>query len=172
MTSGTGIHYKSVADAFTQIVAKDGVRSLFKGAGANIVRGVASAGVLSLYDKFQEMFFGKVYSGGPSLESIYPACVTNPGAPSRGMAYRLWLISTTTDGMSALSCKSKRQGIRYGGSLLLYGLGIILTDNELKVDVELLPEVEGGPGKTRSGNSSAVSLADGSQIHKGGRTTW
>jgi solute carrier family 25 (adenine nucleotide translocator) protein 4/5/6/31 len=39
---------------------------LFKGAGANILRGVAGAGVLSLYDKLQEVVFGKVYSGGNS----------------------------------------------------------------------------------------------------------
>ena len=64
MTSGTGVHYESVASAFSQIVAREGTRSLFKGAGANIMRGVASAGVLVLYDKFQELFFGKVYSGG------------------------------------------------------------------------------------------------------------
>jgi solute carrier family 25 (mitochondrial adenine nucleotide translocator), member 4/5/6/31 len=37
---------------------------LFKGAGANILRGVAGAGVLSLYDKLQEIMFGKVYAGG------------------------------------------------------------------------------------------------------------
>ncbi len=37
---------------------------MFKGAGANILRGVAGAGVLSLYDKLQEVMFGKVYSGG------------------------------------------------------------------------------------------------------------
>lgn len=30
----------------------------------NILRGVAGAGVLSLYDKLQELMFGKVYSGG------------------------------------------------------------------------------------------------------------
>ena len=64
MTSGGGVHYKSMFDCGSQIIKKEGTMSLFKGAGANIVRGVASAGVLSLYDKFQEMFFGKVYSGG------------------------------------------------------------------------------------------------------------
>jgi len=47
-----------------QIVAKEGTRSLFKGAGANILRGVAGAGVLALYDKLQRVMFGKVYSGG------------------------------------------------------------------------------------------------------------
>ena len=64
MTSGAGVHYKSMFDAGSQIVAKEGVESLFKGAGANILRGVAGAGVLSLYDKLQEVLFGKVYSGG------------------------------------------------------------------------------------------------------------
>ena len=64
MTSGGGVHYKSMFDAGSQIIAKEGARSLFKGAGANILRGVAGAGVLSLYDKLQQVLFGKVYSGG------------------------------------------------------------------------------------------------------------
>ncbi|KAF8922612.1 ATP:ADP antiporter [Mucidula mucida] len=64
MTSGSGVNYKSMFDAGSQIVAKEGTKSLFKGAGANILRGVAGAGVLSLYDKLQEIMFGKVYSGG------------------------------------------------------------------------------------------------------------
>jgi solute carrier family 25 (adenine nucleotide translocator) protein 4/5/6/31 len=64
MTSGSGVNYKSMFDAGSQIIAKEGVKSLFKGAGANILRGVAGAGVLSLYDKFQAIMFGKVYSGG------------------------------------------------------------------------------------------------------------
>jgi Mitochondrial carrier protein len=64
MTSGSGVNYKSMFDAGSQIVAKEGTKSLFKGAGANILRGVAGAGVLSLYDKLQEVMFGKVYSGG------------------------------------------------------------------------------------------------------------
>ncbi|KAN0100574.1 Mitochondrial carrier domain containing protein [Tylopilus felleus] len=64
MTSGAGVHYKSMFDAGAQIVAKEGTKSLFKGAGANILRGVAGAGVLSLYDKLQQVMFGKVYAGG------------------------------------------------------------------------------------------------------------
>jgi len=64
MTSGGGVHYKSMFDAGSQIIQKEGVKSLFKGAGANILRGVAGAGVLSLYDKLQEVMFGKVYAGG------------------------------------------------------------------------------------------------------------
>ena len=64
MTSGSNVHYKGIVDCARQIISKEGPRSLFKGAGANILRGVASAGVLSLYDQFQAIMFGKVYSGG------------------------------------------------------------------------------------------------------------
>ncbi|KKK25643.1 ADP/ATP carrier protein, partial [Aspergillus ochraceoroseus] len=49
MTSGEAVKYASSFDAFRQIVAREGVKSLFKGAGANILRGVAGAGVLSIY---------------------------------------------------------------------------------------------------------------------------
>jgi len=51
-------------DAARQIVAAEGVRSLFKGAGANILRGVAGAGVLSIYDQAQLLMFGKKFKGG------------------------------------------------------------------------------------------------------------
>jgi len=64
MTSGGTVHYNGMFDCYRQVVAREGHRSLFKGAGANILRGVAGAGVLSLYDKLQEVMFGKVYSGG------------------------------------------------------------------------------------------------------------
>ena len=64
MTSGGTVHYKSMFDAGSQIISKEGTKSLFKGAGANILRGVAGAGVLSLYDKLQQVMFGKVYAGG------------------------------------------------------------------------------------------------------------
>ena len=45
-------------------MAAEGVRSFFKGAGANILRGVAGAGVLSIYDQVQLLMFGKAYKGG------------------------------------------------------------------------------------------------------------
>ncbi|CAK9207532.1 unnamed protein product [Sphagnum troendelagicum] len=64
MTSGEAVKYKSSYDAFRQIVAKEGTKSLFKGAGANILRAVAGAGVLSGYDQLQILFLGKAYSGG------------------------------------------------------------------------------------------------------------
>ena len=58
------VKYSSSLDAARQIIAKEGVRSFFKGAGANILRGVAGAGVLSIYDQVQLLFFGKAYKGG------------------------------------------------------------------------------------------------------------
>ncbi|KAL4881320.1 mitochondrial carrier domain-containing protein [Aspergillus karnatakaensis] len=61
MTSGEAVKYSSSFDAFRQIVAKEGVKSLFKGAGANILRGVAGAGVLSIYDQVQLLLFGKKF---------------------------------------------------------------------------------------------------------------
>lgn len=53
MADGTSqaVKYKGSLDAARQILAKEGVRSFFKGAGANILRGVAGAGVLSIYDQ-------------------------------------------------------------------------------------------------------------------------
>nr|PNR61671.1 hypothetical protein PHYPA_000094 [Physcomitrium patens] len=64
MTSGAAVKYKSSMDAAQQIVVKEGYKSLFKGAGANILRAVAGPGVLSGYDQLQIIFFGKTYSGG------------------------------------------------------------------------------------------------------------
>lgn len=53
MTSGEAVKYKSSADAFRRIVAREGYKSLFKGAAANILRAVAGAGVLVGYDELQ-----------------------------------------------------------------------------------------------------------------------
>lgn len=64
MTSGEAVKYTSSAAAFSAIVAKEGVSSLFKGAGANILRAVAGAGVLSGYDQMQMIVFGKKFGGG------------------------------------------------------------------------------------------------------------
>ncbi|CAN0915110.1 ADP,ATP carrier protein 3, mitochondrial [Linum grandiflorum] len=61
MTSGEAVKYNSSLDAFKQIVTKEGPKSLFKGAGANILRAVAGAGVLAGYDKLQLIVFGKKY---------------------------------------------------------------------------------------------------------------
>ncbi len=64
MTSGEAVKYSGSIDCASKILANEGMKSFFKGAGANILRGVAGAGVLSLYDKFQEIVFGKKFGGG------------------------------------------------------------------------------------------------------------
>jgi len=64
MTSGEAVKYKSSFDAFSQILKNEGAKSLFKGAGANILRAIAGAGVLSGYDKLQLIVFGKKYGSG------------------------------------------------------------------------------------------------------------
>merc|ERR1711957_216133 len=46
MTSGTGVKYAGSIDAFSQIVKAEGAKSLFKGAGANVMRGMGGAAVL------------------------------------------------------------------------------------------------------------------------------
>ncbi|KAL9234772.1 hypothetical protein vseg_009601 [Gypsophila vaccaria] len=64
MTSGEAVKYKGSMDCFAQILKNEGAKSLFKGAGANILRAVAGAGVLAGYDKLQVLVFGKKYGSG------------------------------------------------------------------------------------------------------------
>jgi len=64
MTSGEATKYSSSYQAFAQICKNEGWKSLFKGAGANILRGIAGAGVLAGYDQLQLMFFGKTFGDG------------------------------------------------------------------------------------------------------------
>jgi solute carrier family 25 (adenine nucleotide translocator) protein 4/5/6/31 len=64
MTSGQAVKYKGSIDCGMQIVKAEGMKSLFKGAGANILRGVAGAGVLACYDELQMRVFGKKFGGG------------------------------------------------------------------------------------------------------------
>merc|ERR1712072_789377 len=56
MTSGSGVKYKGSIDCGMQILKTEGFMSMMKGAGANILRGVAGAGVLAGFDKFQAMY--------------------------------------------------------------------------------------------------------------------
>jgi solute carrier family 25 (adenine nucleotide translocator) protein 4/5/6/31 len=57
MTSREATKYASSLDAFRAIVAKEGIKSLFKCA-------VAGAGVLAGYDQLQLLMFRKTYGGG------------------------------------------------------------------------------------------------------------
>jgi len=56
MTSGGGAKYKGSIDCAVQIMKNEGFMSMMKGAGANILRGIAGAGVLAGFDKFQELY--------------------------------------------------------------------------------------------------------------------
>jgi len=56
MTSGEAVKYRSSLHAAQVIFANEGMKSFFKGAGANILRGVAGAGVLSGFDKLKEFY--------------------------------------------------------------------------------------------------------------------
>jgi len=56
MTSGTGVKYNGSIDAFQQIVKAEGAKSLFKGAGANVMRGMGGAAVLVGCDILKEAY--------------------------------------------------------------------------------------------------------------------
>jgi len=64
MTSGEAVKYRNSMHCMTEIIRKEGTKSLFKGAGANILRAIAGAGVLAGYDQLQMIFFGKTYGSG------------------------------------------------------------------------------------------------------------
>lgn len=56
MTSGEAVKYKGSIDCTIKILKSEGFMSLMKGAGANILRGIAGAGVLSGADKLKEVY--------------------------------------------------------------------------------------------------------------------
>jgi solute carrier family 25 (adenine nucleotide translocator) protein 4/5/6/31 len=56
MTSGEAVKYKGSIDCAVKVIKGEGFMSLMRGAGANILRGVAGAGVLAGFDKFKELY--------------------------------------------------------------------------------------------------------------------
>ena len=56
MTSGQAVKYKGSIDCTIQIVKNEGFMSLMKGAGANVLRGMAGAGVLAGFDKLKAVY--------------------------------------------------------------------------------------------------------------------
>jgi len=56
MTSGAAVKYNGSIDCGVQILKNEGFMSMMKGAGANVLRGVAGAGVLAGFDKFKEIY--------------------------------------------------------------------------------------------------------------------
>lgn len=61
MTSGQAVKYKNSMDCAGQIIRNEGVASLFKGAGANVLRGMAGAGTLAGFDKFKSLYIAQKY---------------------------------------------------------------------------------------------------------------
>jgi len=57
MTSGEKVKYSGSLDVFRHILKHEGgVKALYNGAGVNVVRGVAGAGVLSGFDKLKTLY--------------------------------------------------------------------------------------------------------------------
>merc|ERR1712012_265624 len=56
MTSGAAVKYKNSMDCGMQILKNERFMSMMKGAGANILRGVAGAGVLAGFDAFKGVY--------------------------------------------------------------------------------------------------------------------
>jgi len=56
MTSGEAVKYSGSIDCTVQVLKNEGVLSFYKGAGANILRGMAGAGVLAGFDKFKQVY--------------------------------------------------------------------------------------------------------------------
>lgn len=68
MTSGAGgVKYAGSLDCAAQILKNEGVGSYFKGAGANILRGVAGAGVLSGFDTVKDAYVSYKYGPDATL---------------------------------------------------------------------------------------------------------
>lgn len=69
MTSGNAaIQYKSSIDCAAQILKNEGFASYFKGAGANILRGIAGAGVLAGFSKMKEAYVKYAYGENAVIE--------------------------------------------------------------------------------------------------------
>jgi len=66
MRSGEGVKYNGSMDCAAQILKNEGVGAYFKGAGANILRGVAGAGVLAGFDTLSDAYVVYAYGEGAS----------------------------------------------------------------------------------------------------------
>ena len=61
MTSGETIQYKGTIDCFRTIVAKEGIGSLYRGCIVNLVRSVAGASTLVIFDVFRDYYVDRKY---------------------------------------------------------------------------------------------------------------
>jgi len=56
LTAGEKVKYTSSWSCLKEVVAREGLSALYRGAGVNIVRGIAGAGVLTGFDKMKEIY--------------------------------------------------------------------------------------------------------------------
>ncbi|CAD0092463.1 unnamed protein product, partial [Aureobasidium mustum] len=61
MRTGEAVKYDSFIDAGSQILAKEGVKSLWKGASVDILCGISSAIALAIYNLAQFLIFGYIF---------------------------------------------------------------------------------------------------------------
>jgi len=59
MTAGQAVKYESSWACFKEVVRLEGHRALFRGAGVNVIRGVAGAGVLSGFDRLKKVYISR-----------------------------------------------------------------------------------------------------------------
>jgi solute carrier family 25 (adenine nucleotide translocator) protein 4/5/6/31 len=81
MTSGAAEKYASSFDCFRKVTAKEGFGSLFKGAGANVLRGVAGAGVLAGFDKVKLEYMKYRFDDLPDISKKPKAEAPKAAAP-------------------------------------------------------------------------------------------
>lgn len=66
LTSGQAVKYKGSIDCAMHIAREEGATAFMRGAGANILRGVAGAGVLAGFDTFKELYVDYVHPVKPT----------------------------------------------------------------------------------------------------------
>ena len=64
MSSGEELKFTSAFQCCKHMYRERGLKSFVGGIGANILRGVTGAGVLTIYDMLQVLIFGKKYKTG------------------------------------------------------------------------------------------------------------
>lgn len=57
LTSGQPVKYRNAMHAFREIIRVEGFSALFRGVGANMLLGVAGAGVLAGYDQMYRITY-------------------------------------------------------------------------------------------------------------------
>ncbi|KAL2935523.1 ADP ATP carrier protein ER-ANT1, partial [Bienertia sinuspersici] len=65
LTSGQSVKYRNALHALREIIHHEGVSALFRGVTANILMGVAGAGVLAGYDKLHRIAYVHGYRFEP-----------------------------------------------------------------------------------------------------------